>query len=202
MNTPYIPELKTCSLKDLQRFNNAVYRVVNDRNFEILEMLCRLLRYAGRVCLRVQKEETERTPYHLCMMLSWVLAIANRLSLYAHEDVDFFRKTKIPDNSPFSELQTLFAKRHQDTTIDKAALCLIRKVADLGSALEYYRETHEYCHFRDAAQRIAEIIEALTVVSSPLGVNLAEAFEENFKHGCATCHTIPCKCGFRADKVV
>ncbi len=226
MHTPLLPLqlLHTCSLGELQAFNDRVYGEVNARNFfDLYDMASRLSRYNARVSLRVRKEETERTPYHLTMMLSWLFAISNRLGIDLRAEVASYCKTALSvyfadpkmsvnappvrsqglqDNAPLSDLQTRFTELHGNTTLEKSALCLAEKVQGIFSALGYYRETHLAEHFDDVRRRLAQTVEALCVVASFLQVDLAEEFEKCFSNGCSTCHHAPCECGYRADKVV
>lgn len=194
--------LGSFSLQDLQRFNNEVYAQVNGRNFELYSMVCRLSRYNSRVSLRVRQGQAERTGYHLCMMLFWLFALANRLFLNIREDVAAFCDIELPADMPLSELQKIFSARHTDTTLQNASLCLAEKVQGVASSLEYYQETYGKEHLLDMTKRMAQSIEALCVVASILGFRLNEELEKHFSHGCNTCKKIPCVCGFRTDKVM
>ncbi|MDO8620229.1 MAG: hypothetical protein Q7R64_02675 [bacterium] len=203
MNTPLSPiPLNIYSLNGLQGFNRTVYGAVNGRNFEIHEILGRLAEYNSRVSLRVRKADTARTPYHLCMMLSWLLALANRLEVPLHEEVAQWCKTGLSPNIPLPELQKHFASRHIGAILPNTALCLSEKVQALQVAVGKYRATHEKSHFEDTGRKMAQCIEALCVVAHILEVSLSEEFQTYFGKGCATCHAIPCECGFRADKVM
>ncbi len=203
MNIPKTSfQLSSYSLKQLQEFNQTVYVQQNGRNFELHDMVCRLSRFNARVLHKVRKETTERTGYHLCMMLSWLCAIANRLYLDVHETVAAHCAMTLPIDAPFDKMQTVFASRHVEVTLQNACLCLAEKVLGLASALEYYRETHEEAYFRDMAKKMAQSIEALSVVASLLGIKLNEELEKHFANGCSGCNEVPCRCGFRADKVV
>lgn len=165
-------------------------------------MLGRLSEYASRVSLRVRKDETERTPYHLCLMLSWLLALANRLEVDLSLEVRDRCVTGLPSTVPLTELQRMFASRHFAAKRESAGLCLMEKILGLSAAFGKYRSTHERPHFQDTIKRMAQAVEALCVVASILGVNLGIELESYFGDGCSTCHHISCDCGFRADKVV
>ncbi len=155
MNTSQLSPipLNNHSLADLKRFNQTVYGAVNGRNFEIYEMLGRLAEYNSRVSLRVRKADTARTPYHLCMMLSWLLAIANRLEVPLHEEVARWCETGLSPNIPLPELQKHFTSRHSGAILPNTALCLAEKVQALQAAVGKYRATHEKSHFEDAGKK-------------------------------------------------
>ncbi|MDO8564426.1 MAG: hypothetical protein Q7R88_00325 [bacterium] len=205
MNTPKVPlpfSIRTYSIKALQKLNTDVYGAVNARDFEISDMACRLMRYNSRVSLWVRKQETDMLGYHLCVMLSWICGLANRLHIDISQALmDSCGADACFADAPFSELQIAFSARHPATQLPSAALCLSEKTQAIASALEYYRTTHAEEHFRDATHRIAQTVEALCVVSSKLGVHLSEELQRHFSYGCSKCRSVPCLCGFRADKV-
>ena len=203
MSTPEstIP-LSTYSLQDLKSFNHAVYGPVNGRNFELWEMLGRLAEYNSRVLLRVRRNDTKRTPYHLCMMLSWLLAIANRLYVDLHKEVTEWCATGLSSDVPLFELQTFFVSKLSSADLKDTGLCLAEKVLALTAAIGKFGGVHEENHLKCASKKMAETIEALCVISSLLGVPLAKEFEKHFSSGCNKCRKIPCDCGFRVDTVV
>ncbi|TSC58471.1 MAG: hypothetical protein Greene041679_108 [Parcubacteria group bacterium Greene0416_79] len=190
------------SLQAFQTFNRTVYEAVNNRDFGILEMACRLARYASRVALWVRKAEMERTGYHLSMMLSWLCALTNRMGLSMEQEVATYCVIELQSGAPIAELQKTFAARHTDVSLERACLCLAEKVLGVASELEYYQETHEVEHFRNMAKRMAQSVEALLVVAGKLDLSLGEELARYFEGGCNHCHRIPCGFGFRTDKVV
>ena len=193
--------LSTYSLEDLLRFNEAVYGTANRRDFNLL-MDSRLSEYASRVLLWVRKKETERIGYHLSMLLSWLLAIANKLGLLMHKEVTLYCATGLPVTAPLAELQNLFVKRHAKATLPDASLCFAEKVLALVSAHGKYQTTHQAEHLALVAKRLAQSFEALCVVSSLLGFQLNVEFGKHFENGCHTCWSIPCKGEFELNKVV
>jgi hypothetical protein len=190
------------SLQSIQEWNNTIYRLTNNREYELSEMVIRLLRYCSRVALWFRKGGTDRTGYHLTMMLSWLCAVANRISLDLYKALVIHCAIVLPPDAPFAELQKEFKKRHLDTTLQSSALCLAEKVMAVASALEYYRETHDEIHQTDMARKMAQSLEALCDVAGHLGIKLSEEYELAFSNGCCKCGKIPCGCGYRADKVV
>src|SRR3989344_4031624 len=68
------------SLEDFQNRNDELYRVVNDRKHDALEMF-RYLHYHVTVALKVVRKESyqdQLLEWHLCMAMSWSFAIFNR----------------------------------------------------------------------------------------------------------------------------
>ena len=195
---------KNYSVTELQRLNNAIYKEVNGRDFELTEMVSRLSRFTSRTLLRVRKNETERTGYHLCMMLSWLFAVANRLyPLNMHQELATHCALTLPAETPLAEIQAEFSSRHPDVTLSYASICLAEKVLGIASELEYYRATHEHAHFLNMVRRMAQSIEAICVVASLLRISLHTEHLLTFPDGkCPSCRKAPCKCGYRADKVV
>lgn len=195
--------LRNYSLKELKRFNHEVYGEVNGQHyFELSDLIGRLLEYNSRVSLWVRKRDTARTPYHLCMMFSWLLALANRLYIELHEEVARSLQTGLAVDASLHELQLLFASRHPDATAESQGLCLNEKIAALVAALGKYRSTHEKSHFNYAKRKMAESAEAILVMAEMLQVELHREFESCFGNGCSTCHRAPCGCGFRGDDKV
>lgn len=194
--------LRDCSLQELQEFNNALYAEINSYNFELHDMICRALRFMSRALLWIRKKEEKRIGYHLCMMLSWLCALGNKLCVRLDVEVANHCVTNLPSSATLARLQTLFAGRHFDVTLTSASLCLAEKLGYIASELEYFRETHNPTHRLDAAKRVAQSIEALLVVASLLKIQLGEELEAHFANGCPGCHSVPCTCPFRADKVI
>lgn len=203
MNSLTLPTpLRNLSLQDFKKWNNIVYAEVNGRNFDPDGMVNRLSRFNSRVSLRIRQDDTERIGYYLSMMLSWMCAIANRMFLDLHAELTTYCAVELSADTPFADLQEEFNKRHADATLKDSALCLSEKVQAITSELEYYRETHDEVHFSGMSKKMAQSLEALCVVAGHLGIKLNEEFERHFSNGCPTCRKIPCKCGFRADKVM
>ena len=194
--------LGLCTFRDLQEFNKVTYGNINARNFEILEIACRLARYASRITLWVRKEEGGRTGYHLSMLLSWLSALANRLSVSMSEELTRSCKVEGERNQSLQELQDVFSDRYVGVSLQSATLCLAEKILAIVAALEYYVETHQMEFLHEAVKRMAQSVEATCVVASKLEVDLEEEFRTIFSAGCPKCSQVPCACGFRTDKVV
>jgi hypothetical protein len=165
-------------------------------------MACRLFRFIARVLFHVRSEATEKSGYHLCMALSWLLAIANRLDLKLKEEIPLHCSVSTSPETTLAELQRIFSDRHRDTALEKASLCVAQKAMGIASALEYFRETHRDDYFVALSKKVAETFEAICVLAGLLGIELHNELLIHFARGCCKCKGTPCSCGFRDDRVV
>lgn len=201
-----IPPANVLTISEMQKASDEIYRDENSTDFELTDMLGRLDEYGSRICLWVRKEEAERIDYHLCMVLSWLFAITNRLlPIRTHGDI---RKhlakhcgLELSPAAPLSEIQAEFARRHEGVSREGAVLCLAEKLLALSSAIGKYRAAHEIEHRELSARRIAQSVEALLVVSSVFSVSMSETYHRYFANGCPKCTEKICGCEFRLDAV-
>ena len=198
-NLPF--NLQQFSLLDLQNWNEAIYGAKNRRDFGTLAFPCRMGNYASRILLWVRKQEMDRLGYHLCVMLSWLAAIANKEDVTLHDEVTKHCGLVASADTPIAVLQSLFISRHSTVKLKDASLCLAEKVLAVGAQLEYYEGTHQVEHLILAKRRMAQCFEALCVEAGLFEVKLQEGFLKYFGDGCNICHHTPCDCEHRTDKV-
>jgi hypothetical protein len=193
------------SLKQFQELNREIYGRVNGRNFELPDMMSRLVRYSGQLAKIAREDEgLAGAGFCLAMSLSWAFAIANRLDIDVEEEClarfEAFGRTTLKLASLQEMLAGVQEKRSSKITflhLLASVLLLVEQVARLDEILERHRASHDPRLFTaEVIPRLLSVVHHICFVSSKVGLKLAEEMDKHFSDGCHQCHKTPCDCGY------
>lgn len=212
----------TASLCEFQDFNKKLYEIVDDRNYDITDLHSYLLRHVTHILKAVRKGRHENTKYHLCMALSWALAIANRF----HIDVSHEMWNRFPGVCPYctfapcsckhraherklsaasaqteapaslSDYQRMFSTIYPNNSTQDSAMHLAEEVGELSEAIRIYLATHSEDWFNKSVEELVDVIANLFGIATCLGYDLGIESALYFKSGCPKCTQVPCGCGY------
>lgn len=211
------------SLDEFQKLNREIYLVTNDREYGLVEMFSRLHRHVTHVLKAVRKEKYEFMEYHLCMALSWSLAIANRLHINVSDEMwarfpglcpyclsapcrckerrRVRRKLAGKSNSErpvsLSDWQEMFAKVYPNV-IYVSAMHLAEEAGEVDEAIRNYQATHKEEWFKKSVEELIDLITNIFGVANCRKLSINIGMAGYFANGCPGCKKLPCCCGYVA----
>ncbi len=225
MSTRHL-SIREHSLSDFQQLNRTIYLVENDRNYNAMDMVSRMKRYATRVLKAVRKDRPDTIPRDLCMGFSWAMALGNRFHLNLEEET-WIRfpgvcpycasipcrgaacKTMSQERKRFessiedrpttlSRSQKMFREIYPFNSLQDAAMHLAEETGEMGEAIEEFMGTHSPSLFIKIVEELVDVVTNQLAVASCIDVDLAVEMEKIFGRGCPEpgCLGVPCTCGF------
>lgn len=211
------------SLAEFQANNSNIYQVTNDRNYSREEMFSRLHRHITHVLKAVRKEEHDPVMYHLCMALSWALAMLNRFHIDLKDDM----WKRFPGICPYCseapcccsqrpkerqkltgkfrgiqpvslrDWQQMFAEVYPNVVL-VSAMHLAEEAGEVDEALQAHSATHQEDWFWKVVEELVDVITNIFGVANCLKLDLATGMASYFADGCPKCHCSSCECGYVA----
>ena len=215
-------------LSDFQARNSALYSEVNDRHYSADRMFGRLHRHITLVLKAVRKFEQEKRAdayrhivYHLCMALSWSLAMFNRYHINLADDMwrrfpgvcpycseapcackqrpkdrqKLVGRTRGKQPVSLRDWQKMFAEIYPNVVL-VSAIHLAEEAGEVNEALQALSATHQDNYFWEVVEELVDVVTNIFGVANCLGLDLAEGMAGYFANGCPKCKRSPCECGF------
>jgi NTP pyrophosphatase (non-canonical NTP hydrolase) len=214
--------IRIFSLSQLQELNRRLYAVKNDRScYDPPIMASKMSQHATSILKAVRKGEIKPISYHVSMVFSWSMALANRLHLNMEEEIwKRFpgictycnrptcgcgnkrpkNRKKVPVDPRLRPAschgyQKMFAVIYPQT-LAEAASHLAEEVSEVGKAIDDYIGTHAKACFDHIILELADVFSTLFAVATNAGYDLATEMEKWFKKGCPGCKLSPCDCEY------
>lgn len=215
---------KNPSFGDLQKFNNEVYGLPNDRNYSVADLLVQLQRFSMRALKGIRKNNKSKIELNLLISLSWLMSITGRLHINideilwkrfpnccsycgslpckcAAEKIKKRIKLDYEDNkkpNTIEEFQKMFNDIYpaSNRTLSDAGVHLAEEVGEISEALHNYLGKHEEGQFGEIRHEIADYISCVFGVVNSADINIAEGLLKIFNNNCNECHKAPCECSF------
>lgn len=217
----------TLSLSGFQGLNNEIYIIQNNRYYGTKEIAFRMLKYAGRLHKQARRNDTVRSSYCLCMALSWLLALANRLHINLETEIverypnvcpkcasrpcscgDTTVITRgmdsknLPPPSTLKQFQLMFMVIYPNNTLRDSAGHLMEEVAEVCEALDHFIGTHELRLFGEVVTEMVDVFAHLCAVANCANIEIHDEMVNIFSNGCPSCFRVPCDCGFVTAQTV
>lgn len=216
------------SLSDFQARNREIYLEVNDRHYSAEKMFARLHRQITHILKAVRKheqehreEEYENIMYHLCMSLSWSLAMLNRYHIDLADDMwrrfpgvcpycseapcicqkrpkdrqKLIGKTRGKQPVSLRDWQKMFAEIYPNTVL-VSAIHLAEEAGEVNEALQTHSATHQEGSFWKVVEELVDVVTNIFGVANCIKLDLATGMAGYFAEGCPRCRHFPCLCGF------
>src|SRR3989338_6729630 len=174
------------SLRDLQKFVEAVYGLPNDRNYSVWDLLTQHQRFSMRALRGIRKGDSQKLKQNLLISLSWLMSMANRLHIDLDDEVwERFpylcsycgkcpcvcRATKPEkrlkvDHNPelrpktLASVQKMFATIYQadGRNLADAGVHLAEEVGEVGEAIHNYLGEHKPEQFEQISLEMADYL--------------------------------------------
>jgi NTP pyrophosphatase (non-canonical NTP hydrolase) len=209
------------TLEEFQESNRSLYLVVNDQNYSNTEIFSCLHRHTTQVLKAVRKEKYDDIRYHLCMSLSWSLALANRFHVNLTDEtwkrfpgfcpyclaVPCACKERPKEREKISgeptrkqpaslrEWQQMFAEIYPNIVIN-SAIHLAEEAGEVDEAIRNYLATHSKDWFNKFVEELVDVITNIFGVANCLKLDVATGMASYFANGCPGCGKTPCSCGY------
>lgn len=214
----------TATIKDFQKFIEAVYALPDDRLYSIWDLLVQQQRFTMRALKGIRKHDLEKLRLNILIGISWLAAIANRL----HIDVEDALWKRFPalcsycGQKPCSCKATRPEKRTgvkidarlrpktiqgfqqmfreiyppEQRTLADAGVHLAEEMGEVGEAIHNYLGQHQQKWFDDIPLEIADFLSCVFGVANSARIDIADEFSKMFSDNCHVCHRAPCICSF------
>ena len=215
---------KTDSIDDFQKFIADVYALPDERLYSLWDLLAHQQRFTMRTLKDIRKGDIGKIVVNLLISFSWLMAIVNRLSINAEDEVwarfphlcsycgkcpcickkikpSSRLKPKINDAlrpHSLAEFQAMFVKIYpiSSRTLTDAGVHLAEEMGEIGEAIHNYLGQHQQKQFDAIKLEIADFISCFLGVGNSAGVDIARELAKKYTRNCHMCHRIPCVCSF------
>lgn len=216
------------SLQQFQFFVNEVYRIPNDRYYEISEMLNNIQRFAMRGIKGIRKGEVEKTKKNLIISFSWFISLLNRIHIEIEEELwkrfpyvcsyctslPCSCKIKRPEKrlevqrddnkkpKTLSGFQKMFGEIYPPSarTIEHAGIHFSEELGEFSEAIWNYRTNRTEKEFQELKLEAADFISCVLGIFNSMSLNLSEELSYFFINNCHECGNSPCTCSFETVK--
>jgi NTP pyrophosphatase (non-canonical NTP hydrolase) len=220
--------LERLTLASIQGMNESIYGAQNRRHFgEPWRILCRINIRLSMAHKAVRRNNTTILPYHLCMGLSWTLALANNLKIGLEDEVwkkypgrcphctgnpcrcPARAETRSVGVSPtaerrpttFREFQNMFAQIYPNNNSLDSAGHALEEVGEVAQALDHWLGRREPDMFDRVISELVDVIAHICAIAICNKIDLTTEMAKLFADGCNRCHLPECDCGFTTDIV-
>lgn len=221
-----MPQFKhNSSIKNLQKFQTEVYGLPDDRYYSLSDLLVSQQRFTMRAIKGIRKSDMEKLKMNVCISLSWLMAVANRLHIdveeavwqrfpercsYCGSEPCTCKKTKQTERGNFpkisdadrpttlSQFQEMFARIYPaaSRSLSDAGVHLAEEMGEVSEAIHNFIGEHKNEQFSAIEHEIADYVSCVFGVANSAKIPLADALADMFNNNCHVCHHAPCTCGF------
>jgi len=200
------------SLSDFQARNEELYSEVNDRHYSSNRMFARLHRQITHILKAVRKAEQEKRKdaytyivYHLCMALSWSLAMFNRYHINLVSDMwrrfpgvcpycleapcackerpkerqKVVGRTRGKEPVSLRDWQKMFAEIYPNVVM-VSAIHLAEEAGEVNEALQALSATHQDKCFWKVAEELVDVVTNIFGAANCLKLDLADGMARYF----------------------
>ncbi|MFA5030640.1 MAG: hypothetical protein WC495_03565 [Patescibacteria group bacterium] len=216
---------KDSSISDFQKFQTEVYGLSDDRNYSLSDLLVNQQRFTMRAIKGIRKGDTEKLKLNVCISLSWLMAVANRLHIHVEETVwqrfpercsycgekpCVCKKIKQRKRGHFpqvseekkpvtlSQFQEMFSQIYPPASrsLSDAGVHLAEEMGEVSEAIHNFLGEHKDSRFQAIPCEIADYMSCVFGAMNSANLFLADALADTFKNNCNVCHQAPCTCSF------
>lgn len=212
------------NIRALQQFNDTVYGIQNDRFYSIEDALTQVQRFAMRTLKGIRKEDKDIIRKNLCISVSWLTSIANRLHIDLEDELwkrfpgvcpycggspctcekkkPGARKSVIAKGkkrpSSMKEYQDMFKMMYppEKRTLPDAGIHYAEEVGEVSEAIHNYLGQHIGKQFDEIKLEMADFLSNAFAIANSLEMDLNEDLAAMFTRGCHVCHRAPCACSY------
>lgn len=216
----------TATIKDFQRFVEAVYALPDDRLYSIWDLLTQQQRFTMRALKGARKGDPNKLRLNLLISLSWLMSIANRLHINV-EDALWRRfpyvcsycgqkpcncrtthpaaRKKVsadPKLRPetMSDFQHMFGEIYPPSkrTLADAGVHLAEEMGEVSEGIHNYLGQHNEKQFENIKFEVADFLSCTFGVANSANIDVGAELSKMFSDNCHVCHKAPCECNFSA----
>jgi NTP pyrophosphatase (non-canonical NTP hydrolase) len=215
---------KNQSISHLQKFNQEVYGIPDDRMYSVWDLLGQMERFGMRALKGIRKGEKEKVALNLLISLSWVMAIANRLHIHVEDEVwrrfpmycsycgqkpcrcqkfkitrrQKLQATRAQKPETLAAFQNMFAQIYppDSRSLAEGGMHLAEEIGEVTEAVHNFLGQYKPEQFEQIKLEIADFISCLFGVANSAGIKVADELAKLFTKNCHVCHKAPCTCDF------